>query len=53
MDIAKDRELLTWSDEAKALHWIDRYAAGIDDEPQMDRILDCVQLRPASPSGEG
>lgn len=33
---------LKWSDESKALHWIDRYAAGIDADPQMDRILECV-----------
>ena len=32
----------TWADESKAMHWIDRYAAGLDDEPQMDRILECV-----------
>lgn len=25
-----------------ALHWIDRYAAGIDEEPQMSRILDAL-----------
>jgi hypothetical protein len=34
---------LVWADEDMARHWIDRYAAGIDGEPQMDRILDCVQ----------
>lgn len=35
-----------WADESMAQHWIDRYAAGLDGEPQMDRILDCVRTKP-------
>jgi hypothetical protein len=35
--------LVEWRDADMAWHWIDRYAAGIDDEPQLDRILDCVK----------
>lgn len=38
-----------WADESKALHWIDRYAAGIDAEPQMDRILECAALQERQP----
>lgn len=42
---------LRWRDESKALHWIDRYASGIDDDPQMDRILECVEVAtPATPA---
>lgn len=37
--------VLEWTDEDMAMHWIDRYVAGIDGEPQMDRILDCVGIR--------
>lgn len=29
-------------DTDMARHWIDRYAAGIDEEPQMSRILDAL-----------
>jgi hypothetical protein len=35
--------LVEWRDVDMAWHWIDRYASGIDDEPQLDRILDCVR----------
>lgn len=38
-------ETIVWRDEAMASHWIDRYASGIDDEPQMDRILECAGTR--------
>lgn len=38
---------LAWADEAMAMHWIDRYAAGIDAEPQMSRILRCVSAPPS------
>lgn len=31
-----------YRDEAMAMHWIDRYAAGIDDEPQLDRIAEAL-----------
>jgi len=42
---------LRWRDESMALHWIDRYASGIDGEPQMSRILACIEAeRRASPS---
>jgi hypothetical protein len=34
--------VLQWRDECLARHWIDRYAAGIDPEPQLDRILECL-----------
>lgn len=34
-----------WRDESMAIHWIERYASGIDCEPQMDRILDCVEIQ--------
>lgn len=40
---------VSWAEEHMALHWIDRYAAGIDEEPQMDRILSCVQVTPEPP----
>lgn len=40
-------EAVAWRDESMAVHWIDRYAAGLDDEPQMDRILKCVAPAPA------
>lgn len=36
------REAVAWADEDMARHWIDRYASGIDAEPQMTRILSCV-----------
>lgn len=36
-----------WADEELARHWIDRYAAGIDPEPQMDRILECAAHPPS------
>jgi hypothetical protein len=32
-------------DEDMARHWIDRYAAGIDEEPQMDRIIAALSPR--------
>lgn len=37
-------------DEAMALHWIDRYASGIDAAPQLDRIRDalCPAASPAA-----
>lgn len=41
---------VAWADESMAMHWIDRYAAGIDDEPQMNRILACVAA-PAAMAG--
>lgn len=31
-----------WRDMDMARHWIDRYASGVDDSPQMSRILRCV-----------
>lgn len=37
----------TWADESRAMHWINRYAVGLDAEPQMDRILECVAAAPA------
>ena len=39
---------LRWKNAALAWHWIERYAAGIDTEPQLDRILDCVEVRASS-----
>jgi len=33
---------VTAPDIDMARHWIDRYAAGIDEEPQMSRILDAL-----------
>jgi hypothetical protein len=36
--------MIKWADESKARHWIERYASGIDEEPQLDRILDCVAI---------
>lgn len=52
---------LVWEDENMARHWIDRYAAGLDDAAQLDRILECVgaiyeadeldpELRPSPPA---
>jgi hypothetical protein len=41
-----------WRDEEMARHWIDRYAAGIDGEPQMDRILECVGTDAGQAGGE-
>lgn len=41
---------LAWADEAMAMHWIDRYAAGLDAEPQMSRILRCVSASPSAAS---
>jgi len=32
---------------SRARHWIDRYAAGIDDEPQLDRIYSELPSAPA------
>lgn len=37
-------------DEAMAMHWIDRYAACIDEEPQMDRIREALATQPAQAS---
>ena len=42
---------LAWKNAALAWHWIERYAAGIDPEPQLDRILDCVEVRRPIPTG--
>lgn len=42
---------VVWRDEGMARHWIDRYAGGIDDEPQMDRILDCITAPAARDAG--
>jgi hypothetical protein len=44
------------ADEGMARHWIDRYAAGIDDEPQMDLIAEALGVvlpAPPAPSTEG
>lgn len=52
---------LVWEDENMARHWIDRYAAGLDEAAQLDRILECVgaiyeaneldpELRPSPPA---
>ena len=37
--------------EHMALHWIERYAAGIDDEPQIDMIRDAL-THPQDASGD-
>jgi hypothetical protein len=37
------------ADEGMARHWIDRYAAGIDDEPQMDRIAEALGVAVGAP----
>lgn len=34
------------ADTAMAMHWIDRYAAGIDDECQLDRVADALLIPP-------
>lgn len=41
---------VAWRDESTALHWIDRYASGIDAEPQMRRILACVEALATPPA---
>lgn len=46
-----DVPVLGWKNAALAWHWIERYAAGIDPEPQLDRILDCVEVRRPIPTG--
>lgn len=37
-----------FADENMALHWIDRYAAGIDDYPQLDLIAEALAPGAAS-----
>ena len=41
---------LRWKDPMMAMHWIDRYAAGIDDEPQIDRMLEYIEIIADTPA---
>ena len=39
---AQGRAPLAEPDRDMAMHWIDRYAAGIDEECQLDRVIDAL-----------
>lgn len=39
-------------DADEAMHWIDRYAAGIDDECQLDRVAAAISIQPPAVSAE-